>query len=172
MAAYASVSDLIARYDTNLIGELIKDDHEPATAAEISSSSVAETALVDASGQVEAAMLCGNRYSPTELAALEGNSLGLLKKIVCMIAFSELLGRRGGIHLDQARFYDEQSRKYLEDLRTGKNLFNLTDDTSNLLAATPSTEGPTVVEYTRQNLLPDQMVRHFPNRASRLPSNR
>lgn len=173
MAAYASSSDLITRFDTNLISELISDDHESATASEIASSTVVSEALVDASGQVEAAMLCGNRYSPAELAALTGNSLGLLKKMVCMITIASLCERRvGAIPIEQTKYYDDKAAKYLEDLRTGKNLFNLTDDEDNRTAATPSTEGPTTVEYTNLNLLPEQMVRHFPNRAARLPSDR
>lgn len=172
MAAYASASDLIARHDENLIGDLIRDDHERADSTEIASSSVVSSALVDASGQVEAAMLCGNRYSPTELAALTGNSLGLLKMVVCIIAMSVLLRRRFGAHMEMEKYYDEVSRRYLEDLRTGKNLFNLTDDTSNRTAATPSTDGPTTVDYSNLNMLPEQMVRHFPNRQSRLPSGR
>ena len=172
MAAYATASDLIARHDANLVGELITDEHEPATSDEIEDSTVLTTILTDASGQVEAAMLCGNRYSPEQLSELAGNSLGLLKKIVCMIAMAELLNRRPGRHMESAKYYDEQARAYLEDLRTGKNLFNLTDDESNRTAANPSTTGPTAVEYSRLNLLPDQMVRHFPNRESRLPYGR
>jgi len=172
MAAYATAADLIARHDTNLIGELIKDDGEPATRAEITASTVLSALLTDASGQVEAAMLCGNRYSPERLADLEGNSQGLLKKIVCLITLSELLNRRPGRHIEMAKLYDEQGRAYLEDLRTGKNLFNLTDTDANKTAANPSTHGPTVVEYERLNLLPEQMVRHFPNRQSRLPYGR
>ena len=172
MAAYATASDLIARHDTNLVGELITDEHEPATADEIDDSTVLATILTDASGQVEAAMLCGNRYSPEQLTALTGNSLGLLKKIVCLIAMAELLNRRPGRHIETAKYYDEQARAYLEDLRTGKNLFNLTTDESNRTAANPDTTAPTVVEYDRLNMLPDQMVRHFPSRQSRLPSGR
>lgn len=172
MAAYASASDLIARHDANLIGELIRDDHDPSTSDEIEDSTVLATILEDASGQVEAAMLCGNRYSPEQLAALQGNSLGLLKKIVCLIAMAALLDRRPGRHTEASKSYYEMAKVYLEDLRTGKNLFNLTDDESNRTAANPSTTGPTVVDYTRLNLLPDQMVRHFPNRQSRLPYGR
>jgi phage gp36-like protein len=172
MTAYATAADLVARHDTNLIGELIRDDHETALPSEIEDSTVVETVLTDASGQVEAAMLCGNRYSPEQLSELTGNSLGLLKKIVCLIALAELLNRRPGRHIEIAKHYDDQSRAYLEDLRTGKNLFNLTDSEANRIAANPSTTGPTVVEYERLNLLPEQMLRHFPSRQSRLPSGR
>jgi phage gp36-like protein len=172
MTAYATAADLIDRHDSTLIGELIRDDHETSSPSEIEDSSVVEAVLVDASGQVEAAMLCGNRYSPEQLSDLEGNSLGLLKKIVCLIALAELLDRRPGRHVEIAKHYNEQSRAYLEDLRTGKNLFNLTDSEANRTAANPSTSGPTVVDYKQLNLLPEQMVRHFPSRVGRLPYGR
>jgi phage gp36-like protein len=172
MAAYASIADLTARHDQNLIAELITDTHESATASEVSASTILTAVLTDASGQVEAAMLCGDRYSPAELAALTGNSLGLLKKIVCTIAMESLLARRPGMHMEKEKYYAEKAKSYLEDLRTGKNLFNLTDDTGNRDAANPDTTAPTSVDYTTLNLLPEQMIRHFPNRWARLPTDR
>lgn len=172
MAAYAAISDLIARHDARLIGELISDTDDPASSAEVAVSTVLTALLTDASGQVESAMLCGDRYRPADLEGLTGNSLGLLKKITCIITMAALFDRRPGTHIEQEKYYNERAQQYLEYLRTGKNLFLLTDDTTNLDAAKPSTEGPSVVEYENLNLLPEQMVRHFPSRQSRLPSGR
>jgi len=169
MAAYASVSDLITRRDKRIIGELIKDDDDPPTDAEILASSVLSALLVDASGQVEAAVLSGKRYQPADLEDLTGNSLGLLKKIVCTIVMADLYERRPGVHIEQAKAYTELARMYLEDLRTGKNLFNLSDHVN---AANPDTTAPTVVDYTNLNLLPEQMIRHFQYRVTRLPIDR
>lgn len=171
MAAYASVTDLITRHDKRTIGELMKDDDEVPTDAEILASTTLAAVLEDASGQVESAMLCGKRYLPADLAALTGNSLGLLKKIVCTIALAELYDRRPGYHLEHATAYSQRAKEYLEDLRTGKNLFNMSDEKP-ADAAVISTEGPTAVEYTNNNLLPEQMIRHFPNRVTRLPIGR
>jgi phage gp36-like protein len=171
MTAYASVSDLIARRDKRLIGELIKDDDDPPTDAELLASTVLETLLEDASGQVEAAMLSGKRYEPEDLAGLTGHSLSFLKKIICTLVMADLYERRPGIHQEQAKQYMELARLYLEDLRSGKNLFNLSDS-RNSNAANPDTTAPTTVDYYNLNLLPEQMVRHFPNRASRLPRDR
>jgi phage gp36-like protein len=171
MAAYATISDLIARRDKRTIGELMQDSDEPPTDAEILANANLTAILGDASGQVEAAMLCGKRYLPTDLEGLTGNSLSLLKKVVCTIAMADLYERRPGYHIEQATAYAQQAKAYLEDLRTGKNLFNLTD-LSAANAAIPSTEGPTSIEYTNLNLLPEQMIRHFPNRVTRLPIGR
>jgi len=172
MTAYATIADLIARHDSNLIGDLISDGHEPATASELAASTVLDAILEDASGQLEAAMLCGNRYSPTELLALTGNSLGFLKKIVCTIAMAALFERRPGMHIEKEKYYWERAKAYIEEIRTGKNLFSLTDSNENTLAANPDTTAPSSVDYAQLNLLPEQMLRYFPNRAIRLPSGR
>lgn len=169
MAAYASASDLIARRDKRLIGELISDTDEPPTDADILASTVLTTLLEDASGQIESAMLSGKRYEPADLAGLTGNSLAFLKKIVCTIAMADLYERRPGIHIEQAKAYTEMAQGYLEALRTGKNLFNIDEHAT---AANPDTTAPTVVDYTDLNLLPEQMIRHFPYRVTRLPLDR
>lgn len=171
MAAYATVSDLITRRDKRTIGELIQDSDEVLSDSEILTSPILTELLEDASGQVEAAMLCGKRYLPSELALLTGNSLNFLKKIVCVIAMADLFERRPGYHIEQATQYANLAKAYLEDLRTGKNLFNMSDN-SPANAAIVDTDGPTVVDYDNLNLLPEQMRRHFPNRYERLPLNR
>lgn len=171
MAAYATAADLIARRDERFVGQLVTDHDEPLTTAEILVSDKIETALEDASGEVEAAMLAGKRYSVAELSGLTGNSLGLLKRIVCTIAIANLLERRPTINAEQAKFYFDQAQAYLKALRTGENLFNLAD-LSNVEAAVPDTEGPTSVDYATINFLPDQMIRHFPDRIDRLPLDR
>lgn len=171
MAAYATVADLILRRDRRLIGELVSDDDNPLTEAELLDSEVLETLLEDASGQVESAMLSGKRYLPETLASLTGNSLALLKKIVCTIVMADLYERRPGVHLEQSKAYMELARMHLDDLRSGKNIFNLPDNSA-ANAANPVTTAPTVVDYTNLNLLPEQMIRHFPNRVGRLPLDR
>jgi len=171
MAAYASITDLITRRDKRTVGELAFDTDEPPTDAELLASTNLSAILEDASGQVEAAMLCGKRYLPADLAALTGNSQAFLKKVVCTIAMADLFERRPGYHIEQAQAYAAQAKGYLEDLRTGKNLFNMSDNSA-ANAAIASTEGPTVVEYTELNLLPNQMMRHFPNWDTRLPTDR
>lgn len=172
MAAYAAVADLIARRDERFIGQLATDKDEPLTHAEILASTVISEALVDASGEVEAAMIAGKRYSPTELVGLTGNSLGLLKRITCTIAIANLLERRPGIHQEASKQYFEQAQAYLERLRTGANLFNLADE-SNTNAAIPDLTAPTAVEMHDLNTFAAQMShRYFPELATRVPSNR
>lgn len=169
MAAYASISDLITRRDKRLIGELMGDMNDTPTDAELLASDVLSELLVDASGQVESAMLSGKRYLPADLESLTGNSLGFLKKIVCTIAMADLYERRPGYHMEQAKAYTELAQAYLKALRNGENLFNLDD---HINAANPDTTAPTVVDYTNLNFYPEQMGRHLVPRWNRLPAGR
>ena len=138
---------------------------------EVEASTDLATILEDASGEVLTAAMSGARYDQDDLEALTGYSLALLKKIVCTVCLANLFGRRVGRHLEEEKAYHEQARFYIDELRSGKALFDLEGDTT-LDAATPDTTAPTTVDYDNLNLLPDQMIRHFPNRVSRLPSNR
>jgi phage gp36-like protein len=169
VAAYASISDLITRRDKRLIGELMGDMNDTPTDAELLASDVLSELLVDASGQVESAMLSGKRYLPADLESLTGNSLGFLKKIVCTIAMADLYERRPGYHMEQAKAYTELAQAYLKALRNGENLFNLDD---HINAANPDTTAPTVVDYTNLNFYPEQMSRHLVPRWNRLPAGR
>jgi phage gp36-like protein len=169
VAAYASISDLITRRDKRLIGELMGDMNDTPTDAELLASDVLSELLVDASGQVESAMLSGKRYLPADLESLTGNSLGFLKKIVCTIAMADLYERRPGYHMEQAKAYTELAQAYLKALRNGENLFNLDD---HINAANPDTTAPTVVDYTNLNFYPEQMGRHLVPRWNRLPAGR
>ena len=169
MAAYASITDLITRRDKRLIGELMGDMNDTPTDAELLASTTLEALLVDASGQVESAMLSGKRYEPADLESLTGNSLGFLKKIVCTIAMADLYERRPGYHMEQAKAYTELAQAYLKSLRNGENLFNLDSHAS---AANPDTTAPSVVDYTNLNFYPEQMNRHLVPRWNRLPAGR
>jgi phage gp36-like protein len=172
MAAYATIADLISRRDERVIRQLATDRDEPLTHDEILASIVADEALIDASGEVEAAMIAGKRYSPDELSGLVGNSLGLLKRIVTTIAMACLYERKPGVHREIAEHYFKQAQEYLERLRTGQNLFNLADE-SNTNAAIPDLTAPTAVDVRNLNSFPAQMSdRYFPSLESRVPIHR
>lgn len=176
--AYASASDLIARFDTQIVGDLITDD-DPTTElrdrpgqAEILASDVVAAMLDDASGRVEVAMNSGGRYTPAQLAALTGHGLAHLKRIVCAIAIALLFERRPErVNQEIAERYREQSDKYILSLQKGENLFGLADQTD-VSASLISTAGPTAIDLQTRNLLDERMHRHLPPGASRLPIGR
>lgn len=165
--AYATGEDLIARYDARDIGGLVSDDNNQVSPIDLPDDPYVAQSLEDASGDVESALLVGNRYSTTELAGLTGNSLATLKRIVCDIAMSYLLGRRAG--QDPARLEGQAKLAYahLERLRKGENVFNLDDQK---LAGAPTIDGPTLATYNRLNMLRDRTRNYYP--ARRTPGDR
>ena len=102
MAAYAEPSDLVNRLELPTIQRLISDDGQDVPAEDLATDDKLLAALEDASGDVEAAMLVGKRYSVEDLEGLTGNSLATLKRITCTIALAYLLERRPTVHLEQA----------------------------------------------------------------------
>jgi len=176
--AYADAADLIARVDTQIVGDLITDDdtdtgiRERPSQATILASDVVTTILGDASGRIDAALQNKGLYTPDQLAALTGNALSHLKRITCIVAVAMLFDRRptrGTIEI--AEHYREQAEKYLLQIQKGENVFGL-DDNSDVDAGLMDTAGPTAVELQTRNLLDERMHRFFPDGGSRNPLDR
>jgi phage gp36-like protein len=169
MAAYATADDLVARYDERTIRDLLSDDGTPVT-ERLTSHTRLTSLLEAASGRVEAASLNAKMYTAVQLAALTGNSLGLLKDIVCDLAMIRLIMRRPEkFSSEQIKDMREAAEGYLEQLRKGERLFAID---ANIDAGLPTIDGPTAVDYERLNLIPDRIRNYYPSRARRLPIGR
>jgi phage gp36-like protein len=169
MAAYAEVSDLLARHDNDVVADLCSDDQHRIPAEDLASNSNLLATLEDASGDVESAMLIGKRYTPAQLDALQGNSRAKLVRITCTIAMAYLLERRPLVHVSNAERLLKRAEEYLEQLRTGQRVFNVED---NLEKQLPTIGGPTSVKAEELNTLGQRMTRYFPEEVSRLPLTR
>jgi phage gp36-like protein len=169
MAAYADTGDLKARYDLRTVLDLATDSGHAPLEAELSSNTIVSAALDGASGVVDAALLVGKMYTTDQLEALTGNSLALLKDIVCDIAMVRLYKRRPGQSMDVVAQMTEQAEIVLEKLRKGSNVFDLEAIKA---AGLPTVNGPSLATYNTLNLLPDRANGTFPSRASRLPLGR
>jgi phage gp36-like protein len=168
--ALATPSDMIARYDERSIADLLSDTGDPVESADLATDTKLLAALESASGRVEAAVLVSNNYTAAELAGLTGNSLALLKDIVCDIAMARLLRRRPEkIGEDSLASIAKESEDYLDRLRNGDRLF---DVPAHREAGTPSVDGPTAVDYQNLNLIPDRTKHFYPRRSGRLPIGR
>lgn len=120
---YATNADLIARYDVRLLGDLSQDANTRASAGTLATDANLIAALTDASGMIESACFVGNKYRATDLSALTGNSQGLLKRLVCDIAFAYLRQRRG---YDYEQFpLVKESYKLLDRIRLGERIFDV-----------------------------------------------
>lgn len=168
--AYATASDMTARYDARLIGDLLADDGTRVASGSISGNANLTAALDDASGEIEAALLMGGRYTTAQLSALTGNSAKHLVRITCDIAMAFLWGRRGaaaGAKAEQRAGAEAIANGHLERLRKGETIF----DVDGLVdAANPTIDGPSTATLTNLNLISRRTRRYFP--AQRLPNGR
>lgn len=164
---YATPAEMELFYDVADLKDLCSDSGTPADS--LTANPILLKLLLVGSGQVDAALSMGKMYTPAQLAALTGNSLALLQRITCQVAWAHLCYRR--LNQDPER-YDkalEVSQKWLSRLQKGENVFAID---VNIEAGLPTTDGPTVTDYDRLNLLPDRVKNFYPSRASRLPTNR
>ncbi len=169
MAVYATAAQWFERHDVRHIGQLINDDNIEINRLDLLNDSTVATLLQDASGEMDAALLTAQRYLDTDLSGLTGNALNHRVRICCDIAMSLACDRRTGHDPEVAQRHRERAEAHLEKLRTGVNIFDLTAQQE---ASNPTVDGPTSVDYQRQNLLVDRAHRYFSNRKQRLPTDR
>lgn len=164
--AYATPAQLLQRYDARTVGDLASDTGIRIDPASLLSDANVQAALDDASGEIEAALLQGKRYSVADLAGLTGNTQKHLIRITCQIAFWMLWERRPYVE-DQTRDDAEsKAKKSLERLRRGEAVFDIEGPKD---AGLPSVHEPTVSSYNRLSMIVDEGRRgYYP--ARRLPS--
>jgi phage gp36-like protein len=127
VASYAAPADLVARYDANRLGQLVRDDKGQSTASQLVSDTNIAAALADASGQIEAAIIAGRRYDPTDLSSLTGNTLNLLIRLTCDLAYGYLIRRRGFPEDEAGRLAPafREAQAILAQLRNGDQVFGV-----------------------------------------------
>ncbi len=166
--AYANGDDLTARYDIDLVGDLATDERETLDRANVATHPHVLTALEDASGEVDAALLAGGRYTVAQLQALSGPAASHLKAIVCGLAMAALHDRRPEA-VDQTTIerLTKRSMEAIRALKRGENVFGLDEHVD---AGRTLLRGPSAVDITNRNGLASRMgTRYFPNTQSRLP---
>ena len=158
--AYAASTDLTARFDERVIADLASDSGEPV--GDLSSDATVEAALDDASGRIDAAVTVAQHYTPTQLAALTGTDLALLKRLTCELAMLFLMGRRQESWLgnDYERL-EKRVEDQLDRLRRGERLFGLE---ANRNAGLPTIDGPTTTQYDNLHLLRGRVHNFYPER--------
>jgi phage gp36-like protein len=120
-SAYATVADLLARYDRRVVADLARDENERPSPAALETDARVLAALADASGEIEAACLKGGRYSAADLAALTGMSKKLLTRLTCRIALWLLYeGRDPSADLPP---WAAKGQEVLAQLATGERIF-------------------------------------------------
>lgn len=159
--SYASAADMLRRFDVRTLGQLVSDSNARVSADDLLDDENLQTALDDASGEIDAHVLQGQRYTTDDLAELSGNSLAYLKRLNCMVAMSLLWERRPYIDADDGVGAEQaalQARKALDRLKRGEEVFDVEKVKD---AGLPVTTVPTRVQLENLNLTVDQARGHY-----------
>jgi phage gp36-like protein len=163
--AYATGTDLVDCFDVDLIGDLAQDTREPIEQSAVKTHPNVLRMLEQATGDINVALIAGGRYQPAQLAALTGDSQAHLVRITCTIAMALLFKRRpSAAMIELAKPFKDDRDKYISDLQTGKNLFNIDE---NKAASVIELQTVSAVEIDTLNLLPTRMGNYFPSNAQR-----
>lgn len=129
--AYLTPSEFIVRYDARRVAELLTVNvSSPVTVADLPGNSSLIEFISDASGEIEAAITVGNKYTPVDLAAMTGTAASLLKRMVSDLVWVYLLVSRGmgdGDVEAQAPRYKE-TKRMLAELYNGSMVFGIADN--------------------------------------------
>jgi phage gp36-like protein len=147
-SAYAAPSDLIVRYDTRVVGNLLSDNGTTVAAGAIPTNATALALMSDASGELESALLRGQQYSVADLTGLTGNALSYLVRITCDIAFGLLYERRPYQDAEKRKDAVDKKDDLLKMLSDGTRVFGTPGAE---LAGVAVITGPSYQTYFNQN---------------------
>lgn len=146
-----TAKDMTARYDSRMLARMCFDDDLRHDAEELEASAPMKAALLDATGELRAALSVAGMYTEDQLDRLAPESIALAKRIVCELALACLYARRGGEARDTIEKLRVASEEYLDRLRKGERLFSLVKDDVKEKAGRPELVAPTRVQLENQN---------------------
>lgn len=121
--AYASGSDVLKYIDRRVLGDFLQDDGVRVEAVDLATDTNLAELLLAASGELESRAFKGERYSTTDLAALTGAGLSLLKQIVIYYAVGFAMWRRNmSAPKNQLLLWAEER---MDRLASGEAIFGL-----------------------------------------------
>lgn len=165
--AYATSNDMQTRYDVRSLAEMVSDTDAAVAVDDLDTDPILAAVLDDASGEIDAALLTGGRYLPSQLEALTGNAAAHLIRLTCTLAICFLRKRRpGGFQSDiQQNEADEKwAQDRLDRLARGIDVF----DVGTLLSAgTPGLASMTPAIVQTAQLLRDRTRNTYPGRTYR-----
>lgn len=93
--AWSTSDDLLARYDVRRVCQLLADDGTAVLPANLPTNPNLLVLLDDATALVASAIYRGGKYTAVDVAAMDGKSYALLKRLVCDLTMGLLYQRRG-----------------------------------------------------------------------------
>src|SRR3569832_1766462 len=92
--SYCTPAQLLQNYDSRVIGDCVSDSGVRVSAAALLSDAIVAAHLDQASGEIDAALMQGGRYSASDLANLTGNALAFRTALCANLAFASLWSRQ------------------------------------------------------------------------------
>lgn len=121
---YCTGDQAVQFFDVDLWGDLLSDSGTQLTPGQVQQSDALRSMLMEASGDIEEALMCGGRYRPADLQALQAaGAAGAMKlaKMTATLAFWSATQKR----YPQAVMGEAVLRTFdsLERLRSGESIF-------------------------------------------------
>lgn len=172
--AYCSATRLFELFDRRGIADLVRDTNAsaPTRAAMLDSTDACGAVVVSglnaAAGLIEAACTQGNRYGPTDLAALTGVSKAHLERINAGLAIQGFADRRptASVKTDLLSAIAE-ANKMLDRLRTGEHVFGLVESQEPAQRMDGVRLADDTTNQTFSNSIVSTASRYFGNRTPR-----
>jgi hypothetical protein len=160
---YLSAAEFIKRCDQNVVAMLCSDSGTRVTVASLPADPNLAACLLDASGDVEAACMVKQLYSPADLAALTGATQASLFRIIHDLAWWYLYDRRKDMEPKLPVSF-EKSMNFLKMLSEGTRIFGILE-VAEAGVQSHHTEHPR--EVTRRESVVTQNQGYYGRRANR-----
>lgn len=159
---YCTIAEFLNFADLRTVGDLVSDTDERETS--LTNNDVLLAAIQRASGMVESAAVIGNRYLPSDLAALTGSAQQLLIGLVADLVIGILYKRRPNKG-DPPGSYKE-ALDMLQQLREGERIFPTQESAD---AGLPEHQIETPIDVENRNGLSVVAHRYFGRRVRQYP---
>lgn len=156
---YCDPTTLLAYVDARLVGDLAGDTGVRLTPNQIESDPNVAAALSASAGEINSAVLVGNRYTVAQLQSLTGDDAAFLAQLNAWLSFGKLCSRRGRDPKERPEY--GQALEVIEKIKNGHQLFNVPQGNSQ----TASENFMTATQFSTLGLIRDRDARFmFPVR--------
>jgi len=161
MTQYATPAEMLQRYDSRLLGDLVSDTGTAVSAAGLLTDTNLEAALADASSAIDVAVSVGDRYTPAQMANLSDSAAAFVRRLACDIALIYVKRRRGRFDPEKDGALQKEVSDTLTGLREGKNLLLLQDE-SDAPASVIELVKPQLITVDRPRTIQSMTRNYFP----------
>jgi phage gp36-like protein len=133
---WATSTDFTNRYDSRVVAQLSNDTNSTSA-----NSLIIAALLADAASEIRAACLRGGIYTTDQLDALNNSGDTQLVRLNCDVAIKLLAKRRVGDIPQAVKDIVRRTEEFLDALRTGKKVLNISTNRAADLPAMVNTTG-------------------------------